>query len=305
MPETEPQHPAPATRFAPSPTGLLHLGHAYSALFAWRAAEREGGREGGRFLLRIDDLDRARCRPEFERRLIEDLAWLGLDWPEPLFRQSDHGEDYATAFASLRAMEVAYPCFCTRSSIRREVAAAPSAPHGPTGPVYPGTCRGRSPAERETLIGQGVPHAWRLDARKASALAGPLTWREEGQGAVPVEPTLLGDVVLVPKDTPASYHLSVVVDDALQRIGLVTRGRDLFEATHVHRLLQALLGLPEPRYSHHRLVVDEAGTRLAKRADSVAIAAYREAGYTPAQVIDLADSGRPAGAPDVPGARPG
>lgn len=285
--------PGPITRFAPSPTGLLHLGHAYSALFAADAAAQAGGR----FLLRIDDLDRARSRPEFEARLLEDLAWLGLHWPEPVYRQSGHFADYAAAFERLQALDVTYPCFCTRTRIRAELAAAPSAPHGPTGPVYPGTCRRLPIAEREAAMAQNIPHAWRLDARKAAHLTGPLAWNEQGEGPVAVVPALLGDVVLVPKDVAASYHLSVVVDDGLQGIGLVTRGRDLFEATHVHRMLQALLGLPEPAYWHHRLLVDTQGKRLAKRADSVAIAAYREAGYSADQVIALALADTPAGPP--------
>ncbi|MEO1249001.1 MAG: tRNA glutamyl-Q(34) synthetase GluQRS [Pseudomonadota bacterium] len=278
------------TRFAPSPTGLLHLGHAYSALFAQQA--------GQPFLLRIDDLDEARCKPEFEVALMEDLRWLGLDWPEPVYRQTDHFDRYRAALNELTERGLTYPCFCSRTQIRAEIAAAPSAPHGPTGPVYPGTCRRLSQQERQARIDDGEPHAWRLDTAKAADQTGSLSWHEAETGTVQSRPELLGDVVLGPKDTVASYHLSVVIDDALQEVGLVTRGQDLLEATHIHRLLQTLLGLPEPAYHHHRLVVGPDGKRLAKRADSVAISAFREAGYTHKQVIDLAFSGQPVGAPE-------
>lgn len=277
------------TRFAPSPTGRLHLGHAFSALFAQRA--------GSRFLLRIDDLDEARSRPEFEAALEEDLRWLGLDWPVPTYHQSDHGSDYQAALQTLADRRLIYPCFCTRSQIRAEIAAAPSAPHGPTGPRYPGTCRRLDPSEREDRIAAGVPYAWRLDTEKAVREVGPLVWHDEEAGQIAADPQLLGDVVLGPKDTVASYHLSVVIDDAAQEIDLVTRGLDLFEATHIHCVLQKLLNLPQPAYHHHRLLVDLDGKRLAKRADSVAIAAFREAGYSAQQVIDLAESGAGIGAP--------
>lgn len=278
------------TRFAPSPTGLLHLGHAYSALFAQRA--------GQPFLLRIDDLDEARCKPEFETALMEDLRWLGLDWPEPVYRQTEHFGQYQAALDRLTQRGLTYPCFCSRTQIRAEIAAAPSAPHGPTGPVYPGTCRRLSRDERQARIDAGEPHAWRLDTAKAAAEIGPLSWHEGEKGGVQAKPELLGDVVLGPKDTVASYHLSVVIDDAEQEVGLVTRGEDLLEATHIHRLLQALLGLPEPAYRHHRLVVGPDGKRLAKRADSVAISAFREAGYAPEQVIELAFRDQPVGEPE-------
>ncbi len=278
------------TRFAPSPTGLLHLGHAYSALFAQQA--------GQPFLLRIDDLDEARCKPAFETALMEDLRWLGLDWPEPVYRQTEHFDRYRAALNELTERALTYPCFCSRTQIRAEIAAAPSAPHGPTGPVYPGTCRRLSQQERQARIDAGEPHAWRLDTAKAAAEAGSLSWHEAETGTVQARPELLGDVVLGPKDTVASYHLSVVIDDALQEVGLVTRGQDLLEATHIHRLLQALLGLPEPAYHHHRLIVGPDGKRLAKRADSVAISAFREAGYTHEQVIALAFSTQPVGAPE-------
>jgi len=230
--------------------------------------------------------------------MVEDLRWLGLDWPEPTYRQTENFERYRAALERLAEEGLTYPCFCTRSQIRAEVAAAPSAPHGPTGPVYPGTCRRLELADRRARIDDGLAHAWRLDSQRAAARIGSLSWFEGETDRVDVQPQLLGDVVLGPKDTVASYHLSVVLDDAAQEVGLVTRGRDLFEATHVHRILQSLLDLPEPAYHHHRLVVDPNGKRLAKRADSVAIAAFREAGYTSEQVIELACGEQPVGTPE-------
>ncbi|MFO1057479.1 MAG: tRNA glutamyl-Q(34) synthetase GluQRS, partial [Dongiaceae bacterium] len=223
------------TRFAPSPTGLLHLGHAASALTGWRAARAV---PGGRFLLRIEDIDRTRCRPAFTAAILEDLAWLGLDWEQPVRIQSAHLADYAAALARLEALGVLYPCFCTRAAIAAEIAAAAVAPHGGE-PVYPGLCRGLDPAAAAARRAAGEPHALRLDAARAAALAGPLAWEEEGEGRVAVDPAALGDVVLARKDIGTSYHLAVTVDDALQGVTLVTRGRDLYAATHVHRLLQA------------------------------------------------------------------
>jgi len=267
-------------RFAPSPTGHLHLGHAYSAWIGWAAARAAGGT----FLLRLDDIDAARCRPEYAAAIEEDLAWLGLDWDGPVRRQSDHLADYAAALARLEALDVVYPCFCSRKEIRAEVAAMAAAPHGPDGPLYPGTCRGHDPAERAARKAAGQPWSLRLDAAAAARLTGPLTWSEASQGTVSVDPAVNGDVMLARKDAPASYHLSVVVDDAAQGVSLITRGEDLRHATHVHRTLQALLALPEPGYAHHRLIADETGTRLAKRADSFAIRRYREAGERPADV---------------------
>ncbi|MEX2200119.1 MAG: tRNA glutamyl-Q(34) synthetase GluQRS [Dongiaceae bacterium] len=270
------------TRFAPSPTGYLHLGHAASALVGFEAARTAG--DDGRFLLRIEDIDRARCRPEFEAAIFEDLAWLGLDWERPVRRQSDHMADYRTALDRLDAMGLLYPCFCTR----KDIADAVSAPHllrlGPEGPVYPGTCRDLGAAERKDRVATGQPFAMRLDVDKAARLAGTLKWQEKDEGPVPVDPLLFGDVVLARKDVPTSYHLSVTVDDARQQVTLVTRGRDLFAATHVHRLLQALLDLPAPLYHHHALIVDSTGQRLAKRHDAMAIRALRAAGETPASV---------------------
>ncbi len=278
---TAPAAPSrPVTRFAPSPTGLLHLGHAASALLAFAAA-REGG---GRFILRIEDIDATRCRPEFEAAILEDLAWLGMAWESPARRQSEHMADYAGALAALRARGLVYPCFCTRADIGREIAGAANAPHGPDGPIYPGTCRGLAEAERARRIAAGEPHAWRLDVAAALTATGALDWEDEGRGRVIATPALFGDVVLARKETPASYHLAVTVDDALQGVTLVTRGADLFSATHVHRLLQALLGLPTPSYRHHPLLADETGKRFAKRDKSLTLRALREAGRTPEDV---------------------
>jgi glutamyl-Q tRNA(Asp) synthetase len=272
------------TRFAPSPTGYLHLGHAHAALTGWTAAQRAGGR----FLLRIEDIDAGRCRPEFTEAIFEDLAWLGLQWETPVRRQSEHTADYAAALAQLEARGVLYPCFCTRKDIAAEIAAAGQAPHGPEGPLYPGTCRGLDMAQRAKRIARGQPYALRLDVARAAVLAGPLDWTDAHSGRVAAQPELLGDVVLARKDAGTSYHLAVTVDDALQGVTLVTRGEDLFTATHVHRLLQALLDLPTPGYLHHGLLRNEAGERLAKRDAAIALRALRDAGRTPAEVRAMA-----------------
>ncbi len=275
---------APVTRFAPSPTGLLHLGHAHSALFAWRAARRAGGR----FLLRIEDIDRGRCRPEFEAAIFEDLAWLGLTWEEPVRRQSAHLDDYRAALERLAARGLVYPCFCTRKEIQAEIARAGRAPHGPEGPLYPGLCRGLSADEGQSRIAGGESHALRLDLARALESVGDLAWEDLGEGMIEATPEVLGDVVLARKDVPTSYHLAVTWDDALQGVTLVTRGADLLPATHVHRLLQALLDLPTPAWHHHALVEDESGRRLAKRHDALSIRALRAAGRSPAEVRALA-----------------
>ncbi len=273
------------TRFAPSPTGLLHLGHAAAALFAWRAARDSGGR----FLLRIEDIDPGRCRPEYADAIRHDLAWLGLHWDGPVRMQSRHLPDYAAALGRLHAMGLLYPCFCTRAATAREVADAGHAPHGPDGtPVYPGTCRGLSAAERADRLAAGAPHAHRLDMAGATRRAGPLDWHESGEGRVACQPEAFGDVVLARKDVPASYHLCVTHDDALQGVTLVTRGADLRPATSVHRLLQALLGWPEPAYAHHPLLLDAAGRRLSKRDGAPSLRALREAGATPDETRTLA-----------------
>jgi len=266
------------TRFAPSPTGLLHLGHAYAAWMAWRRAREAGGR----FLLRIEDIDRARSRSEFVLAIKEDLLWLGFCWDEAIRVQSEHFEDYAGALRVLEAEGLLYPCFCTRADILEEVNRSASAQHAPSGgPVYPGTCRALGVAERRERIEAGQKYALRLDMQLALArVSGPLWFEEEGEGRVYCCPERFGDVVLARKDTPASYHLCVTYDDAVQGVTLVTRAEDLKPATHVHRLLQALLGLPTPRYAHHPLVRDSNGVRLAKRHNAPSLRSLREAGFS-------------------------
>jgi glutamyl-Q tRNA(Asp) synthetase len=276
--------PALVTRFAPSPTGYLHLGHAHSALVAWRRA-RDGG---GRFLLRLEDIDRARCRPEYAEAALADLAWLGLDWDGEVRRQSAHFADYRAALDRLAALDLIYPCFCTRAEIRAEIARAGSAPHGPEGPLYPGTCRALGAAERARRMEAGEGFALRLDVGRAAARAGPLDWVDEQAGTVRTDPASHGDVVLARREVPTSYHLAVTVDDALQGVTLVSRGEDLFGATHVHRLLQALLDIAVPRYHHHALLADAGGRRYAKRDRALTLAALRAAGNSPQAVRALA-----------------
>ncbi|PIW28741.1 MAG: tRNA glutamyl-Q(34) synthetase GluQRS [Rhodospirillales bacterium CG15_BIG_FIL_POST_REV_8_21_14_020_66_15] len=279
---------ATVTRFAPSPTGRLHLGHAYSAWFAWAQAARDGGR----FLLRIEDIDRSRCRPEFEAGIFEDLAWLGLVWETPVRRQSDHMDDYARALDDLKAQSLIYPCFCTRKDIQREIAAAGHAPHdiprGPDGPTYPGICRNLDPADAEVRMAGGEAFALRLKTDPAAARAGPLTWRDLERGEQTARPEMFGDVVLARKDAPTSYHLSVTLDDHVQGVTCVTRGEDLFAATHVHRLLQALLGLATPVYRHHGLLTGPDGKRFAKRDKAETIESLRASGRTPGEVWTMA-----------------
>ena len=258
------------TRFAPSPTGHLHLGHAYAALFAFRAAQEAGGR----FLVRIEDIDSVRCKPEFTDPILEDLRWLGLRWEEPVRRQAQHMDDYKAALNRLDAMGLLYPCFCTR----RDIVEAGHAPHGADEAVYKGTCRHLSLEKRQKKDGQGV--ALRLDRAKACALAGNLTWHDRARGTLPANPALFGDIVLARKDVPTSYHLSVTVDDHLQGVTLVTRGEDLLDSTPIHRLLQALLGYGPPDYHHHKLLTDETGRRYAKRDKAVTLKSLRESGVT-------------------------
>ena len=276
------------TRFAPSPTGLLHLGSAYSALVGWRRAREAGGR----FLLRIEDIDPTRCRPEHADAILEDLAWLGIDWDGEVRRQSDHLEEYRAALDQLAGRGLLYPCFCTRSDIEAEIARSGHAPHGPPngpeGPVYPGICRAIPASEREARIAAGEPHALRLDMTLAVALAGPLDWRDEEKGTLRATPEAFGDVVLARKDTPASYHLCVTHDDAVQGVTLVTRGLDLKPATHLHRLLQALMSWPVPRWHHHALLTGADGKRLAKRDAALSLRALRAAGRSAAAVRALA-----------------
>ncbi|GKY87629.1 tRNA glutamyl-Q(34) synthetase GluQRS [Sinisalibacter aestuarii] len=272
------------TRFAPSPTGLLHLGHAFSALTAWDMAQAASGQ----FLLRIEDIDRPRCKPDFEQAIYDDLHWLGLTWPMPVMRQSDRLPDYAAALDRLTAMGLTYPCSCSRADIRAALSAPQEGAQGPDGPLYPGTCRGRPMESRQP--GDAI----RLDMAKATALTGPITVTETGPGFHGIrehEPAdmvdTIGDVVLARKDIGTSYHLAVVVDDAAQGITHVVRGEDLFAATPIHVLLQRLLALPTPTYHHHRLIRDEAGKRLAKRDDARAIRHYRAEGRSPAEIRAL------------------
>lgn len=266
------------TRFAPSPTGYLHEGHAFSALFAAAASG-----PGGRFLLRIEDIDTTRCRPEFETAIYEDLAWLGLTWETPVRRQSEHFAAYGAALHQLRARSLIYPCFCTRKEIAAEIALSAGAPQGPDGPLYPGTCRGLDEAQRAARIARGDAYALRLDMARAASEAGALTLVESGH-RIAATPGIFGDVVLARKETPASYHLAVTLDDALQGVTLVTRGEDLRPAAHLHRLLQALLGLPEPEWRHHALLTDAAGKRLAKRDNAPPLRDLRARGISPADL---------------------
>ena len=270
------------TRFAPSPTGLLHLGSAYAALFAHDAARAAGGH----FLLRIEDVDATRCRPEFETAIYRDLAWLGLSWDGPVWRQSERLPEYRAAIARLTELGLVYPCFCSRKAVAEEIARSASAPHpaisGPDGPLYPGTCRDL-PRDAAFARAAHQSHALRLDAAKAAALAGPLSFEERGE-RIAVEPLTFGDIVLASRDRPAAYHLAVVVDDAAQGVTLVTRAEDLLPAAHIQRLLQALLGLPEPAYAHHRLILDESGRKFSKRDHAATLEAMRAAGTAPAEI---------------------
>lgn len=299
----------PVYRFAPSPNGLLHLGHAYSALLNADLAEARGGR----LLLRIEDIDLARCRPEFEAAIRQDLAWLGFSWEEPVRRQSEHFDAYSKALGRLVADGIAYPSFMTRAEIAASVAARAARgapwPRDPDGaPLYPGAEREMSGRERKRLMASGLPYAWRLDMAAALAGAGALFWRESGAGprgetgSIPADAAAWGDVVLARKDVPASYHLCVTLDDAIQGVTDVVRGHDLFHATSVHRLLQNLLGLPEPAYRHHALVLDTDGRKLSKSRRSTAIAALRDAGETPRSLrarIDLPAIGSAAAEPGL------
>lgn len=277
----------PTTRFAPSPTGYLHLGHAHAALFAWRAA-RAGG---GRFLLRLEDIDPGRCRPDYAAAIADDLAWLGLEWDGEIRVQSHHLPDYRAALDDLAARGLLYPCFCTRADIAREAANSAHAPHGPDGaPLYPGICRRLTAAERAARIAAGAPHALRLDSTRAIAEAGTLSFHEHGEGRLTCHPEHFGDIILARKDAPASYHLCVTHDDALQGVTLVTRGVDLKPATDIQRLLQTLLGYPEPTYAHHPLLIGPDGKRLAKRDHAATIRDLR-ATHGPAAVRALAGFG--------------
>jgi glutamyl-Q tRNA(Asp) synthetase len=275
------------TRFAPSPTGYLHLGHAYSAWVAWDAARRAGGR----FLVRLEDIDPQRCRPAFAAAALEDLEWLGLRWDGEVRVQSAHLDEYRAVLDGLRVRGLIYPCFCSRADIAREVAAAAGAPQGPEGPMYPGTCR-ELPAELAAArVAAGELHAWRLDLAAALRGAPVLRFHEEGAGWVAVDARLFGDVVLGRREVPASYHLCVTHDDARQGVSLVTRGEDLRAATHLHVVLQHVMGWPTPAYAHHRLVFGADGMRLAKRDGAASVRGLRAAGVAAGEVLRRAGVG--------------
>ncbi|WP_411817057.1 tRNA glutamyl-Q(34) synthetase GluQRS [Hyphococcus sp. DH-69] len=273
------------TRFAPSPTGLLHLGHAYSALLAYQAAKARNGR----YSLRIEDIDQTRCKPAFETAILEDLEWLGIEWEQPVRRQSDHFDDYKAALASLRERGLVYRCFKTRKEITDEIARAPHTT--PEGPQYFGAPL--APSEEQKRIDAGEPFAWRLSISAAKKLLGKkfdtLCFRERNSNGdiqeVKAAPDIFGDPVIARKDAGTSYHLASVHDDALQGITDVIRGTDLASAAHLHRLLQELLGYPEPIYHHHQLITDDAGNRLAKRDKSMTLRSLREGGATPSDLI--------------------
>ena len=277
----------PVFRFAPSPNGHLHLGHAYSALLNADLARQSGGQ----LLLRIEDIDPARCRPEFEAAIYQDLGWLGIAWQQPVRRQSEHLGDYRAALDQLTALGLVYPSFESRADIAKLVAQRDEAgawPRDPDGaPLYPGSAKQLSENERTRLIAQGTPYALRLDMAAAMARAGSLGWTEQGagphgeSGRVAARPQAWGDVILARKETPTSYHLSVVVDDALQGVSEVVRGVDLFHATSVHVLLRHLLGLPHPVYRHHRLLLDNLGRKLSKSTQATGLRELRAAGVTP------------------------
>jgi glutamyl-Q tRNA(Asp) synthetase len=267
------------TRFAPSPTGYLHIGHAFAAMVARASGEQ--------LRLRIEDIDKTRCRPEYETAIIEDLKWLGLTWDGPALRQSERFGHYRTALERLTGDGLTYPCFCTRKEIADEIAHAGDAPSGPEGHLYPGTCRALGPAEREARIARGDPYALRLDVREAARRVGSLRFEERGagpngeHGAIAVDSLAFGDFVMSRKEVAASYHLAVVVDDAAQGVTLVARGNDLFAAAHIQRVLQALLELPEPAYLHHRLILDANGRKFSKRDKGVTLRDMRAGGLTP------------------------
>ena len=285
----------PVFRFAPSPNGYLHLGHAFSALLNDDLARRAGGR----LLLRIEDIDPTRCRREYEEAIDEDLAWLGIAWETPVRRQSEHLADYHAALEKLNAQGLVYPSFESRAEIAKLVAQRQTSgawPRDPDGaPLYPGAAKHLSAAERERRIDTGAPYALRLDMAAAIARTGALSWTESGEGpdgesgTIAARPQAWGDVILARKETPTSYHLSVVVDDALQGVTDVVRGEDLFHATSVHRLLQQLLGLPEPGYRHHRLIRDEGGHKLSKSTHATGLRELRAAGAVPADIRRLVE----------------
>jgi glutamyl-Q tRNA(Asp) synthetase len=277
MPEAAP----PVFRFAPSPNGYLHLGHAYSALLNADLARAAGGR----LLLRIEDIDDVRSTPEYEAAIYEDLGWLGVSWETPVRRQSEHHADYNAAMAKLDAMGLIYPAFESRTEIARFIAESEPWPRDPDGaPRYPGMSKSLDRAERQRLIAAGAPYALRLDMAAAVARTGPLQWDEHERGTVDADPLAWGDIILARKLTPNSYHLSVVVDDAAQGVTDVVRGQDLFPSTSVHRVLQALLGLPAPRYRHHRLVLDDENRKLSKSTQATGLRELRAQGMSAADI---------------------
>ncbi len=266
-------HTAAVTRFAPSPTGFLHQGHALAARIAWQRARDSGGR----FLLRLEDIDRERCRETFAEAILADLRWLGLDWDGGVLRQSTRFGLYRAALDNLAARRLLYPCFCSRAEIAREVAQSTTAPHGPDGSaLYPGTCRTLPDPVRTARLAAGAPHVLRLDMAAALAGAPPLYFTDETQGTLAARPEMFGDVVLGRRDAPASYHLCACFDDAAQGVTLVTRGEDLLAATHLHRLLQHLMGWPTPLYAHHPLLRGADGRRLSKREGAAPLRERKE-----------------------------
>lgn len=270
------------TRFAPSPTGKLHPGHAYSALAAWQFARQHHAR----FLLRIEDIDTQRCRPEFSELIETDLRWLGLDWERPVLRQSEHVHEYQRVAHQLQERGLLYPCFCSRRDIQTELEASGHTPQENRPAVYPGICRGLSESEQQDRIAAGEEYSLRLNLEQAlRQLPSQLSWNDRIHGKQLIQPQLLGDVILVRRDIGCSYHLCVTVDDARQQITHIVRGQDLFESTHVHRILQALLAFPVPEYLHHPLITDERGERLAKRLGSESLQSIRERGISAAEFL--------------------
>ena len=274
------------TRFAPSPTGHLHLGHAFAALFAHNLARASGGS----FLLRFEDIDTTRVRDDYYQAIEEDLRWLGIEWDTAPIRQSNRMPKYMNTLDTLKSLGVIYPCFCTRREIQKEIASISNAPHGPEGALYPGSCKKLTISQRDDRIKAGESHCWRLDSALAAEKTGRLIFHDAFQGEIEVDASLLGDVILARKDIATSYHLAVVVDDAFQKISDVTRGEDLLPSTHVHRILQELLEIPSTTYHHHPLILDTSGKRLAKRNDSLSIRTLRKNGASPADVLALIHS---------------
>ena len=275
------------TRFAPSPTGLLHIGHAYSALYAAKMAESTNGK----FFLRIENIDQGRCKSEYEDAIIEDLTWLGLKWESPVYRQSDRLALYKSALQKLVSQNVVYKCFCTRGEIQNEIENIGRAPHLNIKDVktslYPGICKRLTFSEVNKNIQIGKPYAIRLNIQKAMKICPPLSWQDLKKGRQIAHPEIFGDVIIARKETPTSYHLSSTTDDHFQNINCITRGIDLFEVTHIHRILQALLGYKAPIYDHHDLVKDKKGARLSKRDKSITIQSLRRAGKSPGRIFEL------------------